>query len=434
MFHSIERPLAGGLPMSIDSHKARIRRLDLGYLGLGVAGLAALSACSGASGQEGAAMGGDAGTPGSPAAMVDGGVDATPPPYPAFRPPMPQIQKGTLAVIASPVVVPVYFAGETLQAQIDAFTSSWLSSPVFAGSLGEYGVTSGRAGTSIALTESPSATLDATDVEAWLKGKLEAADPAFAPVDAATLASRIFVLYYPHSTSISNTGAKSCVSFGSYHAGVTLASGAVASYVVVPRCGASIDALTAAMTSAVDSAATNPIPTASNTSMGYWGFGQGYAGYDAFGPEVGTACEILADAKPAGLAAPIARVWSNAAAAAYHDPCVPAPGGPYFVAVPVAGNGATPGEAVIPAGQSVTIDLELLSDAPTGGPWTLKAGSLNGTSPFSYVLDHATGTNGDVRKLTITAPAGGARDILVITSTMDTGPARSVWKYAVSSR
>jgi hypothetical protein len=66
----------------------------------------------------------------------------------------------------------------------------------------EYGVTSATAGTSIALTETADTTLTSTAIETWLDGKLDGTNAAFGPVDATTLASKIFVLYYPSTTMI----------------------------------------------------------------------------------------------------------------------------------------------------------------------------------------------------------------------------------------
>jgi len=188
-----------------------------------------LAACSGGSG----------GSSGPPAAA-----------YPASTPTMPQLQRGSLPVIAAPVLVPVYFAGETMQASLDVALSSWVSSSGIFQAMGEYGVTSGSIAPSIAQTAAttevhkgtsiaavtPGASLTGADVEAWLAGELDGTHPEFGPVDAHTLASKIFVLFYPEATTITFGAASSCTNFGSYDAGVTLATGAVAHYVVAPRC------------------------------------------------------------------------------------------------------------------------------------------------------------------------------------------------------
>jgi len=111
----------------------------------------------------------------------------------------------------------------------------------------------------------------------------------------------------------------------------------------------------------------------------------------------------------------VQRIWSNAAAAASHDPCVPAPSGPYFNAAPVLpdlvtidlgsmGNLETQGVR-IPLGQSQTIDVVLYSDRPTAAPWQVEALDLatleSQPAALDLQLDATSGKNGDVLRLTI---------------------------------
>ena len=75
------------------------------------------------------------------------------------------------------------------------------------------------------------------------------------------------------------------------------------------------------------------------------------------------------------------RTWSNKAAPAGHDPCVPAlPGEVYFNAAPVLNDNITVdviGQTSrckgvkIAVGETKTIEIDLFSDAATGGPWTV---------------------------------------------------------------
>ena len=361
--------------------------------------------------------------------------------YPAFKPAMPQIQKGTLSVIAAPVVVPVYFSGETLQPDLDMALSTYLTSPQFEPTVTEYGVTSATRGTSIVLTEAAGTTLADSNIETWLDGKLDGTNAAFGPVDATTLGSKIFVLYYPSTTMITLQGtAHSCTSFGGYHAGATLASGAVANYLVIPRCTPAtgqtqVDSLSGAMSGLIVAAATDPIPSLTVNATGWADFDAAHAAFDNLGGEVGTACDQLPAITPTGGSALVVRIWSNAAALAYHDPCQPAPSGAYFVSVPVVSDMVTSGTVtttgvLVPKGTSKAIDVQLLSDGPVAA-WPIKAVSF-GAGGFTYTFDQPTGQNGDTRKLTITAPATAAQDTAAILS----GPAMtptSFWVFAVQS-
>jgi hypothetical protein len=138
-------------------------------------------------------------------------------------------------------------------------------------------------------------------------------------------------------------------------------------------------------------------------------------------------CELDADAYfvPPGSTYMIQRSWSDAAAAKSRNPCVPAPAAPYFNSMPVvsdtvsfnesayAFSGTTRG-VTIPVGQSKTIDLQLFSEAPTAGPWTVSAydyesffctptPSIPCPPPnLALALDGTTGQNGDTLHLTIT--------------------------------
>jgi hypothetical protein len=339
---------------------------------------------------------------------------------------MPQLQKGGLAPATNVTVVPVYFNGETLQSMLDAAIGKWIASSYFTASLTEYGVKSGTMGTSTPLMEDALATPTIDDVETWLKGKLDGTHAEFGAVDAVTLRSKIFVLYYPSSTTITFGTLKSCTDFGGAHFGVTLTGGAVANYVVLPRCTPTgtltqLDELTATATAMITSSATNPIQTQSGSMQGYAGFDQAHAAFNFVASEVGTACQTEKPVTPMDLGVAISRTWSNAAAAAYHEPCLPAPDTqPFFTAAAVLPDdvtmpmGGTIRGVKVPKGGSAKISLELLSDAPTSAPWTVQANSPE--AGYSFTVAPASGSNGDVMELTITDTGASAPSMFVVSS------------------
>src|SRR5262249_20812688 len=135
--------------------------------------------------------------------------------------------------------------------------------------------------------------------------------------------------------------------------------------------------------------------------------------------EVADMCEFDGDQymTPTDMTYMVQRSWSNKAAMAGKDPCVPLPTPPdvYFNSavvvsdiIPVNFFGSTlMGKGVkIPVGQSKTVDVDLFSEAPTAGPWKLKVIDYNqaygGSANLTFSLDKDTGMNGDVLKLTIT--------------------------------
>ncbi|MGH7329482.1 MAG: hypothetical protein ACREJX_14140, partial [Polyangiaceae bacterium] len=115
---------------------------------------------------------------------------------------------------------------------------------------------------------------------------------------------------------------------------------------------------------------------------------------------------------PADLGSTVTRSWSNKAAKAGHDPCVPTDGTPYFNSMPllnedvsVGGQGTSKG-VTIAVGATKTIEVDLFSDAPTTGPWTVTAedsSALTGDTPeLVMTWDRLTGVNGEKLHLTIT--------------------------------
>ena len=321
--------------------------------------------------------------------------------FPAFPDSRPQISKPADGkVIASPVFLGVYFGTDADQPTLDAMVSKFASSKYWS-TLSEYGVGAATVSTSIAVTEAAPTAVTDNEIDTWLKGKLDGTHAEFGGVDATTLASKILVLFYPSTTTISAFGGKLCVGIGSYHAAATLASGAVAQYLVIPRCSGAPLAVSTSLTAMMVSAPTDPIGAVSGWRI--WNDGQYARELDA--PEVGTACQFLKPVTPPDLGFPITRIWSNAASVAFHDPCVPAPEGPYFTSVPVQKDdisfaaGSKIKGIKLAADGTADVEVHLSSDGPTTGPWTVKATSLSG--PLTFTFDSSSGKNGDVLHLHI---------------------------------
>jgi len=384
------------------------------------------------------------------------GVPA-PPDYPAFAPGVPQLQQGALAPIATPVIVPVYFGDDPLRADIQQALLSWKSSASVA-TLGEYGIRSVAIGNPIHVTAGiPPRASTSKELQTWVALQLDGMNPIWGPVDAKTLASEIFVGFAGDGSTIMRDDARSCADFTSYSAGVTLATGAVAHYVVVARCpspirGVSQSEWTAhAAVNGIMDAIGNPIPSMAPAVTSGWGgaFDVAHGGFALAGAGLGSVCEQAAFGidgsygwAPNGLPL-VSRVWSNTAAASYRDPCVPAPSGEYFASVPLATDmvtlptGDLAAGVLVPAGGSRTIDVQLLSSGPTG-PWWVSTQLLNyglphgGTSDFGFTWDKPVGNNGDTLHLTVYAPNPPRQDVVAIYSTRD--DRRTFWLLPLQSQ
>ena len=264
---------------------------------------------------------------------------------------------------------------------------------------------------------------------------IQGTDAGAAPVvDGNT----VFALFYPTSTTISEAqGYDSCQSFGGYHAdtNVTLPSGQVNfTYALVPRCPdfyaseglTGVDEVTAGLSHELVEAATDPF---TETKAAYLAADDDHKvwGVVLAASEAGDMCswEMPSVAIPNGVDLKTSRIWSNVAAKAGHDPCVPAPSDPYFNAVPdlsedvsipeyisygadgkLVSGGKTKG-VKLAVGESATVDLVIYSDGPTA-PITITPQEITTSPVLSLSLDRESGVNGERLHLTITRTAKSA--------------------------
>jgi hypothetical protein len=91
----------------------------------------------------------------------------------------------------------------------------------------------------------------------------------------------------------------------------------------------------------------------------------------------------------------------------------------------------------LPVGQSTTIELDLYSDAPTSGPWTVSvlditSAFFGGKPALELTLDQSTGQNGDKLNLTIKylRPVTGGAPFWIQN---DLGGAQTFWLGAVNN-
>jgi hypothetical protein len=226
------------------------------------------------------------------------------------------------------------------------------------------------------------------------------------------------------SYNASGTGlGQACVAYGAYHYETAqTGTNAPIVYALMPRCNAGtsyeLEDLTVSASHEWIEAATDPHV---NTAGGYqlvdddhfvWAYTPG--------AEVGDMCEYVdAAIQPLIGGFNVQRTWSNAAAAAGKDPCVPATG-PYRGLAPVLtdvleipgydGGQLTTKGLKLAIGASTTIEVDLFSDVDTAA-WTVDAVDAatmgGGTRTLSFTWDKTSGKNGDKLHLTIKRLAVG---------------------------
>jgi hypothetical protein len=319
----------------------------------------------------------------------------------------------------------IAYAQDPLLPQLEAALTEFSSSPIWALQTVEYGVGPLNVRPTIAIAGTPPAMLDdntgnVTPFQSTLAANLSGANPAWGAADPNT----IYLFVLPTGTQI-DSGGLCCDpggGFFGYHYEAKVGSTKVA-YAVACNCPGfvtptftALQNVTSTMSHELVEAATDPF-YASTPAFGavddphtIWNTG-------SFGGEVSDMCQSLASANltPAGATYTIQRSWSNAAARAGTDPCVPAPSEPYFNSYPTlpdlvtildpSGTPVMTKGVKIAVGQTRTIDVVLKSAGPTAGPWNVSVQDLSeytGAPAKTQVsLDKTSGINGEVLHLTI---------------------------------
>jgi hypothetical protein len=368
------------------------------------------------------------------------------PVFPAFPYSLPQLVTKGGPILPNPTFIAITFDGDPMRDDLESFTSTLAGSSYWKTIGADYGVGAATAGTPIHVAEAASPQIDGGGIGEWLAQKLDGQNEAFGAPDA----SAIYVIYYPAGTSVTQGTDVSCTNFGAFHDTASVGSTSVA-YAVIPRCDAyktaadvssgGRDFVTFAASHELLEAATDPDPG----NPAYYGVDAAHELWEqVFATEVGDLCARGQrwDTPPNDVGVAVQRMWSNTAAKAGHDPCIPALSNVYFNAVPVLTesmpqdapgasqgggsgdsdepNGGDAGESnaggqatkvvTIKSGAKKTIDVKLSSDGPTSGEWTVRVMDWDnrkgtGKENLAFELDRPSGKNGDTLHLTITAKA-----------------------------
>ncbi|HEX4513511.1 MAG TPA: hypothetical protein VH054_08245 [Polyangiaceae bacterium] len=384
--------------------------------------------------------------------------------YPAPHPPLPQLVNAAKGpVLTTPKIVYVFYPNYTNEPALQQFAKDVAASTYWTTTTSEYGVGALTYSGTIDLTDTPPQTISQTDIESWVSQELTSG--AFGTPDPET----IYTIVYPMGTTITQPNpvstllgtVNSCTAFYGYHDNTTAQIGDAGAptsfaYAVIPTCSG-LSSVTETLSHEWIEASTDPLLTTSGTFTLTGGANAAYYGPDADhtvwallgGGEAGDLCGpegILVGITPTDVNRLVQRTWSNAAAAASHDPCVPEITGAFFDSAPVLDEtvsftstltGMVTSKGVtIARNASKTIEVDLFSDADTGGPWTVSASDVLSTYYGGYGLkptmtfdwDRTTGQNGEKLHLTITvtgeSPIAGAHAFMIKSQL---GPRITVW-------
>jgi hypothetical protein len=360
-------------------------------------------------------------------------------------------------VVVSPTVIPITWPNDPFRAQIEDFVKTLGGSSFWTAAVGEYGVGAMTMGTPVELTSNPfgTTTVTETDISNWVSQQITGG--TLPPSDGNT----IYALFFP--PDVSPLFGAACQKppypwgrtavFG-YNDKVRVNGMPDAPYAVIPRCPSlnsltGIDAITAAASKELVDTATNPFRGLSDDfDVWSWWFGSNrFSGL----VQAGELCAPNPSSfyKPSDLAYTVQRTWSNAAAQASHDPCVPSvPGEVYFNSAPALNDPlwdrvsttteGGPGKIVPGVNltfSSQTIEIDLFSDSPTEGDWTVGAVDMGfENAQLSFQFDKTTGHDGDKIQLTIgvVRPADTQFDVFLITSQL--GDRTNTWPVLVRTK
>jgi hypothetical protein len=334
--------------------------------------------------------------------------------YPAPHPPMPQERDLGGPVMKSPKFFILTFVGDPLAGAIDDFADKVAASSTYwSGTTAEYGVGRVAKVWHVSVNEKPKADLLDDDVQTWLTDKLSG--PEAGTLEAGAPWPRpdgetVYMIYYPMTSAI--------------------------------------DSVTSIASHELIEATTDPLvqdnPAWAQPDLDHlaWAI--------PAGGELGDMCAGFGDVfyKPSDVPYLVQRSWSNKAAAAGHDPCQPDGAKPYFnsaavltQSVTVSGAGSFTTKGIhIPVGGTGTVELDLYSDAPTSGPWTIQAFDFSSLFGGPMELETSfggkamgTGENGDKVSLDLKVRqrGQGGVELLWIQSTL--GSTESVWLGLVGS-
>ena len=327
----------------------------------------------------------------------------------------PTLESNGGPTLASPKIQPLFFTGDTtMQTQVEQFLGMLSTSTYWTATTSEYGV--GALTILPTIVESQAAPTTDAALQTYLATQLDGHHAGWT-YDAQT----IYAVYLPTANFTAFGNSKACQSFGAYHDEALGQNGISIVYALMPRCPGGLDTLTESSSHEFVEAATDPYV---QTNGAFGAVDPLHAAWGIVpGAEAGDFCEFV-DAAYQRLVGNfvVQRTWSNASAAAGHDPCVPAPiDMPYMGATPKLLDstffplmGVYTDATTIAMGASKTIDIQLFTYAASTTPFNIDVfdvfsqfGGGGGPPSLTFAWDKQSGTNGDVLHLTVTRGQNG---------------------------
>jgi hypothetical protein len=328
----------------------------------------------------------------------DAAVNLTP-----FGDLMPQIVGGN-GILAAPKVIAITYANDPNRTDYETFFTQYAASTAWTAQAAEYGIGALTVAPGRLTANAPTAPLTETQfITTVLKPNLTGANPAW----GAPSASTIYEISIPASMQFGDAqNGMCCTDYLGYHSDAPNVGGVDVPFAINCTCdGGGLTALqnlTETANHETVEAATDPL-------------GNGFAQADddhavwtyITDGEVGDLCEYADTASllaPAGMSYAIQRTWSNGAAHAGTDPCIPNGASSYYQTIPDAPDAASVSvfstttathATKIAKGATGTLTLHVYATDTSSGPFTVTVDDWNGLV-----------TQPSVKLLSITQPVG----------------------------
>lgn len=334
----------------------------------------------------------------------------------APHPPPPQVTTHGGPVLTSPRVKPISYDGDRNGPVLDALAQELTTTSYWSITTSEYGVGPLKLSPPVHLGGPVPATWSDAETRALILSNTSGTSPAWGAADSST----IYTLLVPEQTRFSDPGGGACCySFGGYHSELHV-DGKRVPYAIVCTCpqydgreNTELDNITVTASHELVEAATDPYVVSApawrdaDIDHAVWTI--------LTEAELADMCELQEDKQllPADGTLVVQRTWSNRAALAGDNPCVPAPqayAGTSLVlpdAAIVMGFQRYQTKVVkIAVGDTVTVDVPIFTNGVME-PFTVRAvdaiPKYSGGPPLlDLKLDRDVANNGDVLKLAIT--------------------------------
>lgn len=309
----------------------------------------------------------------------------------AAHTPLPQMLPHADVVLDHPKLVTITFSNYAAKAQVEAWGDAVVDSNWWATEGAEWGISTMTHDAKITLGPAPTVIIEDVTIEALIKNLIET---GMVPAPPSQGSEYVYMIYIPATVPLGD----SLQGFYGYHAQLTTPAGGRYAYAVILDDNSGIDTVTSTASHELIESATDPF----DAPQDGWAIDVPLPDpwYMTIG-EIADLCGFEPVEQEGSYV--YQRIWSNAAAAADSNPCVPSHDEPW--------NNVTADPAEMPtiaAGDSVTFTLTGWSTAQMDD-WSVLVSDPADYSDLTVdemnpQLDGDTINNGTTLGLTLTAP------------------------------